>query len=176
MPRTLPEALRAPITDLASAKAWLDALIGADLSFHLEDSPETIIQGRTGEDLFYKKDCPLIRSRVEALYSFSDWGVFGCPIGYLLAEEAFRGSLDIWTFGSELEYSNGQHATVVAVGEGDQRHRAILKCSTGYMVAERDRESYAEDSWTDPFEEREELFPSAADAISAAGGLWSPAS
>jgi hypothetical protein len=173
MPRTLPEALRAPITDLPSAKAWLDALIGADLSFHLEDSPETIVIGLSGESLFYKADHGLIRDRVASLYGFDDWGVFNCPIGYLLAEEAARGTLDFWTFGDHLEYSNGQMAQVVAVGEGEHRHRAILKCDTGYMVAERDKELYAADDWTDAFEERE-LFPTLPDAIEAAGGSWSP--
>jgi hypothetical protein len=173
MPRTLPEALRAPITDLASGKAWLDALIGADLSFHLEDSPEEIVIGLSGERLFHKADHQLIRERVASLYGFKDWGVYDCPIGYMLAEEAARGMLDFWTFGDWLEYSNGQTCQVVAVGEGEHRHRAILKCSTGYMVAERDKELYAAGDWTDAFEERE-LFPTLPDAIAAAGGGWSP--
>jgi hypothetical protein len=173
MPGALPEALLAPITDLPSAKAWLDALCAADLSFHLEDSPETVINVRTDERVFRDEDCALLRERVSTLYGFEDWGVFNCPIGYLLAEEARRGVLDFWCFGDWLEYSNGQLAQVVAVGEGEHRHRAILKCDTGYMVAERDKELYAADDWTDAFEERE-LFPTLPDAIEAAGGSWSP--
>jgi hypothetical protein len=173
MPARIPEALKAPITDLASAKAWIEALRAADLSFHFDDSPETVINLRSTEEdarVFHDADCPLIRERVGQLYDH-EWGVFDCPIGFLLAIEAEAGTLDYWTVGDLLEYSNGQMATVCTVGEGPNRHRAILKCETGYMVAERDRESYAAGDWTDAFEERESLFPSVADAIAAAGGL-----
>lgn len=170
MPRPLPEALRAPVTDTNSAIAWLDALIAAEMSFHLEDSPEDIIHIRTDEPLFSPEDVPLIRERVGELYGV-EWGVFSCPIGYILAAQAERGELDFWTFGEEIEYSNGQTALVVAVGEGPERKRAILKCAKGYMVAERSKELYAANDFIDVFEERD-LFRTAADAIAEAGGLW----
>jgi hypothetical protein len=174
MPRTLPEALRAPITDLASAQGWIKALQAADLSFHFEDSPETIINLRSEDAdprIFADADCPLIRERVASLYA-QDWGLYDCPIGYLLAVECEAGTLDYWTVGEHHEYSNGQIAEVVKVGQGEDRRRAILKCSTGFMVARRDMETYAENSWTDDFEERE-LFPSVEEAMAEAGGLWS---
>lgn len=87
--KTLPDALRAPITDLESAKAWLKALEEADLSFHLEDDPSDIILLRSGEPIFDPADVPLIRERVDSLYAL-DWGPFECPIGYLLFLEEFN--------------------------------------------------------------------------------------
>lgn len=78
----LPEAARADITDLESAKAWVKALYDAGLGFHFEDNPDDIVnsQGRT----FRRVDVPLIRDRVGKLYA-QDWEPeFECPIGYLL--------------------------------------------------------------------------------------------
>lgn len=172
MPAALPESLRAPITDMASATAWLDALVAADLTFHLEDDPAEIVNCRTDEPTFLKADHGLLRERVGQLYAISDWGVWNCPIGYLLAAEAVNGKIDFWTARDQVEYSNGQLAEVVRVGVGPDRHRAILKCSTGFMVASKTKEQYAEGDFSDDFEEREELFPSVEEAMADAGGLW----
>lgn len=74
-----------PITGLADAKAWIEALESADMMFHFEDSPEEIINGKTGADLFTPEQCPLVRQRVAELYAL-DWSEAGheCPIGYAL--------------------------------------------------------------------------------------------
>jgi hypothetical protein len=88
MPITITDALRAPITDLASGKAWIDALHAADAVFHFEDDPGNITQAGGG-DLFADEDVALIRERVDALYAI-EWGPkpgMGreyCPIGYSL--------------------------------------------------------------------------------------------
>lgn len=175
MPARIPEALHAPVTDLASAKAWIAALHAADLSFHFEDSPETVINLRSTEPdprVFHDADCPLLRERVAALYE-QEWGVFNCPIGYSLALLAEEGTLDFWTVGDDLEYGAGHWAKVERVGVGPDRHRAIIATETGFIVASRTKEQYAEGAWCDDFEERELPFPSVAEAMAEAGGLWS---
>jgi len=91
MPITITDALRAPITDLASGKAWIDALHAADAVFHFEDSPDDITRGglSTHERLFADEDVALISERVDALYAL-EWGPkpgmgkHYCPIGYSL--------------------------------------------------------------------------------------------
>lgn len=75
-----------PLKTVAAAKAWIKSLHDADLMFHFEDSPETIISGATGTDLFTKAESKLVRKRISELYSF-DWGHYGCPIGYALVVE-----------------------------------------------------------------------------------------
>lgn len=66
-----------PIKNIAAGKAWIEALDAAGMSFHFEDSPETIINGIKG--------VPLVRQRVSELYAL-DWSEAGheCPIGYAL--------------------------------------------------------------------------------------------
>lgn len=80
----LPPELRAPITDRASGEAWIRSLKEADLDFHFEDDPASIIYIRTGEPIFAEEDVPLIRERISALYAL-DWGEHDCPIGFLLS-------------------------------------------------------------------------------------------
>lgn len=74
-----------PLRTIAEAKTWIESLVGADMMFHFEDSPETIIAGRTGEPLFTRAEAKQVRARVAELYSF-DWKPEGeeCPIGYAL--------------------------------------------------------------------------------------------
>lgn len=94
MPRKLPASIRAPITDLATAKAWIEALHAADLMFHFEDSPDSIVQA-DGEPLFFERDFQLIRDRVDALYAL-EWGprpgmgYYYCPIGYSLSLDSLE--------------------------------------------------------------------------------------
>lgn len=74
-----------PITTITEAKAFIEALEASGAMFHFEDSPETIINGNTGADLFTPKEAKQVRARVAELYSF-DWSTEGeeCPIGYAL--------------------------------------------------------------------------------------------
>lgn len=80
----LPPELRVPITDRASGEAWIRSLKEADLDFHFEDDPASIIYMRTGEPIFASEDVPLIRVAVHELYQL-DWGEHDCPIGFLLS-------------------------------------------------------------------------------------------
>ena len=76
-----------PLTTIDQAKAWIEALVAADMLFHFEDSPETIGNMVSGEwvDLFTKTEAKQVRKRVAELYAM-DWSVVGeeCPIGYAL--------------------------------------------------------------------------------------------
>lgn len=79
----LPALCREPITSFEGAKAWIDALVAADLDFHFEDDPGTIINLANDIPIFLASDVPLIRERVATLYGY-DWGDHECPIGYQL--------------------------------------------------------------------------------------------
>lgn len=79
---TLPSTLTSPIETLDDGRAWIRALIAADLLFHFEDSPESILAGVDGKPLFAPHDVPLIKRQIAALYRL-EWPD-GCPIGYAL--------------------------------------------------------------------------------------------
>lgn len=63
---------------------FIRSLQEADMMFHFEDSPETIINGLTGRRLFTDDQVPLVNARMEEVYSF-DWADYECPIGYALS-------------------------------------------------------------------------------------------
>lgn len=172
--RRLPEALRVPITDLASAKAWVETLYREEMSFHFEDDPADIISYAPGDDgtpLFDPEDIPVVAAALEAAYEL-EWGAFSCPIGFLLALMAEGGDVPWWAMGETVKALSGEELEVVKVGMGLDRHRAILKAPRGYLLASRNRESYAANSFTDDAEERATLFSSIEDAMAEAGGLW----
>lgn len=58
----------------ADAEAWLAALAASDFNYHLDDSPETIINGRTGAALFTADQCKAIARNLDAVSSVMDWG------------------------------------------------------------------------------------------------------
>ena len=74
-----------PLRTIEQGKAWIAALQAADMMFHFEDSPETIISMATDAPLFTKADAKLVAMRVAELYAM-DWATVGheCPIGYAL--------------------------------------------------------------------------------------------
>lgn len=76
-----------PITDIASAKAWIEALYAAEMLFHFEDSP-TEIGNRVNVEwvpLWTPEQAKLVAARRDELYDL-DWSEVGheCPIGYAL--------------------------------------------------------------------------------------------
>lgn len=77
--------LKTPLTTVDAAKAWIESLVAADMMFHFEDDPETIVNGTKGTMLFTDDEAGDVRDRVEELYSM-DWSTVGheCPIGYAL--------------------------------------------------------------------------------------------
>jgi hypothetical protein len=85
----LPDALRVPVTDAASGRAWVRALVAAGLEFHLDDDPATIVRKVDGryERLFNPADAVLIETTVARLYELptGTWGSSGCcPNSYLI--------------------------------------------------------------------------------------------
>lgn len=89
MPKRLPEALRAPITNLDEAKAWIAGLLAAKLAFHFEDDATDCLDG-----VIIQRDAKLVNLRVAELYTL-EWGPrpglgkWYCPIGYLMSLEPF---------------------------------------------------------------------------------------
>lgn len=76
--------LNTPLTNRGEAMLFIRSLQEADMMFHFEDSPETIINGITGQRLFTDEEAVQVRARMEELYSF-DWSDYECPIGYALS-------------------------------------------------------------------------------------------
>tara|TARA_R100001163_G_C5068104_1_gene207891 strand:+ start:6389 stop:6649 length:261 start_codon:yes stop_codon:yes gene_type:complete len=78
------------LNNIIEAKAYLEALVKNDLSFHLDDDPKDIIYVDSGKRLFSDKEAEQIVERVEEMYSM-DWKEYECPIGYLLSVEEVGG-------------------------------------------------------------------------------------
>lgn len=76
---------KTPLKTVEEGKAFIKALHDADMMFHFEDSPETIITGLSGDRLFSDEQARDVRDRVDELYGM-DWKSVGheCPIGYAL--------------------------------------------------------------------------------------------
>lgn len=84
---SFPTDLFKPITDRASADAWIEALHAAGMGFHFDDDPGDIVWNGGREATAAEAD--LLRYQRNSLYAeVKDWGLFDCPIGYLLAVEA----------------------------------------------------------------------------------------
>lgn len=49
---------------------FIAALVAAGLDFHFDDSPETIINGRTGQPLFMPSEYNVVRTRIAELFKF----------------------------------------------------------------------------------------------------------
>ncbi len=79
-----------PIATLADARAYLQALIDADLSYHLEDSPETVENIHRAGCIF--EEPAVIRARARELYALprSIWGEHDCPIGFMMMLEGIK--------------------------------------------------------------------------------------
>lgn len=78
---TIRPEVAADFGSLDGAKRWIKGLVKADLSFHFDDDPATIVRGRTGARLFTDAEVPLVNDRVKRLYDFH-WGKYDCPIGF----------------------------------------------------------------------------------------------
>jgi hypothetical protein len=84
---SVPAGLLEPLASKVDAERWIEALHDAGLSFHFDDSPETITRGGSGESLFTDDEAEAIRQRVRELYAF-EWGAHDCPIGYAIHARA----------------------------------------------------------------------------------------
>ncbi len=68
------ELLMVPVpTRAEEAVAWIEALVAADMAWHFDDSPETVIHGPTGKNLFETiEECDAARVRVGACFALLD--------------------------------------------------------------------------------------------------------
>ena len=75
-----------PVTDLASAKMFIDILADNGLMFHFKDGPEDVIWALPPERQPTEADTQALRHRADECYKASiDWSQDGgCPIGYCL--------------------------------------------------------------------------------------------
>lgn len=61
-----------PIKSEADAEGFFFCLHQDGLLFHPEDDPSTVINGQSGAMLFSDSEVPLIRERIEEVYSVMD--------------------------------------------------------------------------------------------------------
>lgn len=59
-----------PITDTLEAQKFIVDLYFKNKLFHLDDDPKDIISYVTGEKIFNKKECKLIRQRVDEVFTY----------------------------------------------------------------------------------------------------------
>ncbi len=85
MNMTLREVLKMPVTSTEEATAWVQALVDNGYVWHFDDSPETIIYGKTGE-LMFTNDEDIGRARMNVAACFA---VLDCPFETIVACEAF---------------------------------------------------------------------------------------
>lgn len=72
-----------PITTLDEAKAFVQALVAADLLFHFEDDPFDTVNVKSGARTFTDGEATAVALRQGEMYAL-DWDAHGCPIGYSL--------------------------------------------------------------------------------------------
>ncbi len=68
-----------PIQSLSDAEGFLFELDQLGLALHLEDSPDTVIDSRTGKPLFTPEEAQLMAERVKEVFEHME-----DPIQYLL--------------------------------------------------------------------------------------------
>lgn len=79
--RPLSWSLRAPINNLAEAKAFIEALHAEGLMWHFDDDPVDCLHETS--PLVRREHAVLLGIQRDRLYDF-EWGEFECPIGYAL--------------------------------------------------------------------------------------------
>lgn len=72
-----------PIETYKQAAQFIEALVAADMHFHLEDDTSKIININTNERVFTDEEANDVDRRLQELYSL-DWSKHDCPIGYML--------------------------------------------------------------------------------------------
>ena len=61
-----------PITNQQQAEDWLWGMHNEGLSFHPEDSPDTVISSRTKTRIFTDAECVHVRDRITEVYMYLD--------------------------------------------------------------------------------------------------------
>lgn len=61
--------LRVPLRTKEEAEAFIRALHAANLLFHFDDSPDDIVETRTGARTFTDDEVPHVRARVNELFA-----------------------------------------------------------------------------------------------------------
>lgn len=86
MTKPLPAALRAPVTNLDQAYAYIKGLIQAELMYHFDDGAADCLS-----DALEPSEAKLVGQRVGEIYDLYDWGQDICPIGIALMLDGFDG-------------------------------------------------------------------------------------
>jgi len=77
--KPLPEAVKAPVTTEAEARAWIETLYRAGLAFHFDDDPAEMEERGTRQRTFRRDEVQIVRDRLDEVYGFNF-----CPHGVLI--------------------------------------------------------------------------------------------
>lgn len=78
---TRKQLFQQPITNVAQAKAWIEAMADRKWTVHLDDEIERGMLGGLSKQEFED----INQRRAETHRIDGDWGIFDCPNGYMLA-------------------------------------------------------------------------------------------
>lgn len=118
--QTLPDALRAEISDMASAKEWIRQLWAAGLGYHFDDGADDCLSA-----VLSPEDCATVNDKVGDLYEL-EWGprpglgYWYCPLGYLGVAMGFEAANQAEGFPTGCTETTRRAGLVLLDGE----HRA----------------------------------------------------
>lgn len=81
---TFAQIIATPISTQAGALAFLQGLVDADRTYHLEDGPHTIVDFTTDKPVFTREEADQVEQRVAECYGLDCWTQSDCPIGRMM--------------------------------------------------------------------------------------------
>jgi len=83
----IPAYMLQPIKSTGDALKFILALDEAGKLFHFDDSPDTIVEARTGARTFTEAECGPIGDRVDEMFSLGDFDPFGVCVSLMRAQD-----------------------------------------------------------------------------------------
>jgi hypothetical protein len=77
---TVLDFMRKPITNAAEADAFSRAMVASGKVFHYDDSPDTIVDVRTGAPVFTVEECDVLGARVDEIYALENYSPLGLVV------------------------------------------------------------------------------------------------
>lgn len=132
------EFLKAPVTDLESAKAYITALVRNGLDYHLDDDPGDLTDAMH-ERVFGAAEVPFVRRRVARLYAMPWPREISCPIGYMtLAMERYRlvsmTNDEVCAEFNQIDVSKASREELVALLEWNDHNGDYEECTITELI------------------------------------------
>lgn len=81
-------AISKPINSIKEARAFIRYLVKRNKNYHFDDDAREVVSfnkqtGKT-ERVFTDHQANILNQRMKEIFSFDNWGSYGCPHGYHL--------------------------------------------------------------------------------------------